>query len=70
MGSARLFTLGIEEEFQLIDPESRALESHVQEILAADRQVLADHLRPELSQSVVEIGTNICGDINSGPVLG
>lgn len=61
--SAPLFTLGIEEEFQLIDPESRALESHVQEILADSEHDLAEQLKPELHQSVVEIGTRICGDI-------
>ena len=59
---AGLFTLGIEEEFQLIDPETRDLRSHVQHLLD-DEHTLADQLKPELHQSVIEVGTNICPDI-------
>lgn len=59
---ARLFTLGIEEEFQLIDPETKDLRSHVQHLLD-DEHTLADQLKPELHQSVIEVGTNICKDI-------
>ncbi|MFL6232801.1 MAG: glutamate-cysteine ligase family protein, partial [Thermoanaerobaculia bacterium] len=62
MGDAKLFTLGIEEEFQLIDPETRDLRSHVQYLLD-DEHTLADQLKPELHQSVIEVGTNICRDI-------
>ncbi len=57
------FTLGIEEEFQLIDPESRELRSHVQHILEGGKETLGEHVKPELHQSVVEIGTHICRDI-------
>jgi carboxylate-amine ligase len=59
------FTLGIEEEFQLIDPETRDLRSHIQHLLA-DRETgpaLRDQLKPELHQSVIEVGTKICADI-------
>ncbi len=56
------FTLGIEEEFQLVDPETRALKSHIEEMMAAGAH-LGDQLKPELHQSVVEVGTPICGDI-------
>src|SRR4051794_12092689 len=59
MVDAKLFTLGIEEEFQLIDPETRDLRSHVQYLLD-DEHTLADQLKPELHQSVIEVGTNIC----------
>ncbi len=62
MAEGNLFTLGIEEEFQLIDPETRDLRSHVQHLLA-DEHTLADQLKPELHQSVIEVGTNICRDI-------
>ena len=62
MAESNLFTLGIEEEFQLIDPETRDLRSHVQHLLA-DEHTLADQLKPELHQSVIEVGTNICRDI-------
>ncbi|HEX4499451.1 MAG TPA: carboxylate-amine ligase [Thermoanaerobaculia bacterium] len=63
MADATLFTLGIEEEFQLIDPETRDLRSHVQYLLD-DEHTLADQLKPELHQSVIEVGTNICRDIH------
>jgi carboxylate-amine ligase len=56
------FTLGIEEEFQLIDPTTRALKSHIEEMMAAGAH-LGDSLKPELHQSVVEVGTPICADI-------
>jgi carboxylate-amine ligase len=56
------FTLGIEEEFQLVDPVSRELKSHIEEMLAAS-QHLGDQIKPELHQSVVEVGTPICADI-------
>jgi carboxylate-amine ligase len=59
---AKLFTLGIEEEFQIIDPETRDLRSHVQHLLD-DEHTLQDQLKPELHQSVIEVGTNICADI-------
>jgi carboxylate-amine ligase len=58
-----VFTLGIEEEFQIIDPETRELRSHIQEILADGKMILKEHVRPEMHQSVVELGTEICGDM-------
>jgi carboxylate-amine ligase len=59
------FTLGIEEEFQLIDPETRDLRSHVQHLLADPDTLpaLREQLKPELHQSVIELGTKICADI-------
>lgn len=59
------FTLGIEEEFQLIDPATRDLRSHIQLLLAdtETRPALREQLKPELHQSVIELGTKICADI-------
>src|SRR4029078_12144176 len=57
-----VFTLGIEEEFQIIDPETRELRSHIQEILADGKMILKEHLKPEMHQSMVELGTEICSD--------
>jgi len=57
------FTLGIEEEFQIIDPETRELRSHVQQILADGKVLLREHVKAEMHQSVVELGTPICPDI-------
>jgi len=57
-----VFTLGIEEEFQIIDPETRELRSHIQQILADGEMVLQERVKAEMHQSVVELGTEICGD--------
>jgi carboxylate-amine ligase len=52
-------TLGIEEEYQIIDPETRELRSYITEILSGDHMVLGE-VKPELHQSMVEIGTRVC----------
>jgi glutamate---cysteine ligase / carboxylate-amine ligase len=57
-----VFTIGVEEEFQIIDPETRELRSHIQEILADGKMILKEHFKTEMHQSVVELGTEICDD--------
>ena len=57
------FTLGIEEEFMVIDPETRELRSHISEMIAAQEAELPEKISRELHQSVIEIGSKICGDI-------
>lgn len=57
-----VFTLGIEEEFQLIDPETRELRSHIQQIIEGGKTILQEQLKAELHQSIVELGTSICND--------
>ncbi|HEY2713075.1 MAG TPA: carboxylate-amine ligase [Chthoniobacterales bacterium] len=59
-----IFTLGIEEEFQIIDPVTRELRSHIQEILGEGKVTLKEQIKPEMHQSVVELGTDVCGDMN------
>ena len=54
------FTLGIEEEFAIVDPETRELRSHIQEILEGGKVLLKEQIKPEMHQSVVELGTEIC----------
>ena len=58
----QVFTLGIEEEFQIIDPKTRGLRSRIQQILADGKMILKEHAKSEMHQSVVELGTEICGD--------
>jgi carboxylate-amine ligase len=58
-----VFTIGIEEEFQIVDPETRELRSHIQEILAQGKMILKEQVKPEMHQSVVELGTEICRDV-------
>jgi carboxylate-amine ligase len=57
------FTLGIEEEFQIVHPETRELKSHISTILEEDGMVLGERVKPEMHQSVVEVGTGICRNI-------
>lgn len=54
------FTLGIEEEYQIIDPETRELRSYITQILEEGQFTLREQLKPEMMQSVVEVGTHVC----------
>ncbi|MGB5382667.1 MAG: carboxylate-amine ligase, partial [Lutimonas sp.] len=58
------FTLGIEEEYQVIDPVSRELISHDQQIVIEAAKVLDEQVKAEMHQAVVEVGTNICKNIS------
>jgi carboxylate-amine ligase len=60
---AHRFTVGVEEEFQIVDPESWELRSHVSELLASSAPALGEQIKPELHQSIVEVGTRICQDV-------
>lgn len=58
------FTIGIEEEYQVVDPETRDLRSHISaEILEKGKKLLHERVKAEMHQSVVEVGTGICKDI-------
>ncbi len=57
------FTLGIEEEFQIVDPKTRQLKSHVSQILEEGRLMLGEKVKPEMIQSMIEVGTGVCANI-------
>jgi glutamate---cysteine ligase / carboxylate-amine ligase len=57
------FTLGIEEEFQIVDPHTRELRSHVTEFLDEGKMILGEQIKPEMIQSMIEVGTGICKNI-------
>ena len=57
------FTVGVEEEFQIVDPGTWELRSHVSELLASSAPAFGDHIKREMHQSIVEVGTKICGSI-------
>ena len=57
------FTLGIEEEFQIIDPHTRELRSHITEMIDEGRMLLGEQVKPEMHQSMIEVGTGICANI-------
>ena len=66
-GTSDLYTLGVEEEYMLLDPESFDLVQHIEMVLdAIQGDELAGRLNAELMQSVLEIATPVCrtaGDV-------
>jgi carboxylate-amine ligase len=58
-----MFTLGIEEEFQTIDPVTRNLRSHMSKLVEDGKITLKERVKAEMHQAVVEVGTNICHNI-------
>ena len=61
---AHRFTIGVEEEFQIIDPETLELRSHVVQLLSAvASRGLGDQIKGEMHQSIVETGTKICENV-------
>jgi carboxylate-amine ligase len=57
------FTVGVEEEFQIVDPTTWELRSHVSELLASSAPAFGDQVKREMHQSIVEVGTKICASI-------
>src|SRR4029079_8124541 len=62
------FTVGIEEEFQIVDPKTRELRSHVSEFLEEGKMILGEQIKPEMIQSMIEVGTGICKNIEEARV--
>lgn len=57
-------TLGVEEEYQIIDPESRNLHAYITKLLSQDEKRDSKlNLKPEFMQSQVEVGSHICQNI-------
>jgi carboxylate-amine ligase len=62
---AHRFTLGVEEEFQIIDPETLELRSHVVQLISsAAARGVGDLVKQEMHQSIVETGTKICENVS------
>ncbi len=53
-------TIGIEEEYQIIDPATGELRSYITQILDEGKLILREQIKAELHQSMVEVGTEIC----------
>lgn len=63
------FNIGIEEEYQTIDPVTRDLRSHIDaEIVEKGKTLLREAIKSEMHQSVIEIGTGICDNIQQARV--
>ena len=57
-------TIGIEEEYQIIDPETRELRSFITQFIENDRVIMVEReIKPELHQSMVELGTPPCATV-------
>ena len=57
-------SLGIEEEYQTIDPETRDLRSHIaSEMLPKAKRALHEAVKAEMHQAVIEVGTKICHNV-------
>src|SRR5579862_7332510 len=58
------FTIGIEEEYQTVDPVTRDLRSHIHaEIIEKGKLLMQERVKAEMHQSVVEVGTSVCANI-------
>jgi carboxylate-amine ligase len=62
--SYKHFTLGVEEEYMVIDPHTRELKSHEQRIVQEGQKMIKDKVKAEMHQAVVEVGTDICQDVD------
>ncbi len=56
-------TIGIEEEYQIIDPDTRELTSYITKILDEGAVLFRDQVKPEFLQSQIEIGSHVCRNI-------
>lgn len=59
----KTFTLGVEEEYMVMDPATKELKSHEQKIVHEGQKMIKDKVKAEMHQAVVEVGTDICADI-------
>ena len=57
------FTVGIEEEYQIVHPDTRELTSYVQEFFDSGRVILKDQIKPEFLRSQIEVGSRICNSM-------
>ncbi len=58
------FTLGVEEEYMVLDKDTYELRSHEQKIVQEGQKLIKDKVKAEMHQAVVEVGTSICLDID------
>ncbi len=61
--SYRHFTVGVEEEYMVLDPLTRELKSHEQKIVHEGQKLIKDKVKAEMHQAVVEVGTDICANV-------
>ncbi|RJL06379.1 carboxylate-amine ligase [Paracoccus aestuarii] len=59
------FTLGIEEEYLLVDADTGRLAAAPEALMKACKQALGDQVSPEFLRCQIEIGTPVCPDIRT-----
>jgi len=62
--SYKNFTIGVEEEYMVLDPITKELKSHEQKIVQEGQKIIRDKVKAEMHQAVVEVGTDICRDVD------
>src|SRR3954447_11269797 len=60
----RQFTIGVEEEFQIVDPQTRDLRPHVEQMLASGDPALTENIKREMMQSMIETVTPVCENVD------
>ena len=64
MASLQQFTIGVEEEYMVLDPSTKELKSHQQTIINEGEKLFKDKIKAEMHQAVVEVGTAICKNVD------
>jgi len=62
--SLQQFTIGVEEEYMVLDPSTKELKSHQQTIVNEGQKLFKDKIKAEMHQAVVEVGTGICKSVD------
>jgi carboxylate-amine ligase len=62
--SLQQFTVGVEEEYMVLDPSTKELKSHQQTIVNEGQKLFKDKIKAEMHQAVVEVGTGICKNVD------
>src|SRR5215212_9927111 len=57
------FSIGVEEEFQIVDPTTRDLKAHIEQMITHTRVLVGDRVKPEMMQSIVETAADVCANI-------
>lgn len=63
MSNRENFTIGVEEEYQIVHPKTRELHSRATRILVAAQEAIGANVTPELYLSQIEIGTHVCRNL-------
>ena len=64
MANLQQFTIGVEEEYMILDPSSKELKSHQKTIVIEGEKKFKDKIKAEMHQAVVEVGSAICNNID------